>query len=142
MSGSAQYLVAVYVAEQRDGAPVSSGTVADTLGVASGTATEMFHKLADEGLVEYEPYEGATLTEEGRRLAADRHETYVTLSWFFRSVLDLDDYEQEAMEFAGLVSPSVARRLARTLPYEVDTGHETDAGGQAGEREDGRENES
>jgi DtxR family Mn-dependent transcriptional regulator len=121
MSGSAQYLVALYIAEQRGDPPVSSGEVADLLDVAAGTVTEMFHKLDEEGLVEYEPYEGATLTDAGLDAAAERHETYVTLSWFFRSVLDLEDYEQEALEFAGLVSPDVARRLARTLPYEADT---------------------
>lgn len=118
MSGSAQYLVALYVVEQREEPPVSSGAVADLLGKSGGTVTEMFHKLADEGFVEYEPYEGARLTDAGREAAAERHETYVTLSWFFRDVLELPEYEQEAMEMAGAVSPTVARRLAATLLEE------------------------
>ncbi len=44
----------------------------------------------------------------------------MTVSWFFRGVLDLDDYESEAMEMAGLVSPMVAERLAATLPCDAD----------------------
>ena len=61
------------------------------------------------------------------RSAEALHETYVTLSWFFRSVLDLDTHEREAMQMAGLVSPAVAERLAETLvpagegPTEVTT---------------------
>jgi len=39
----------------------------------------------------------------------------VTLSWFFRAVLDLDAYEREAMRMAGLVSPLVTDRLVETL---------------------------
>jgi DtxR family Mn-dependent transcriptional regulator len=115
MSGHQQYLLAVYIAEERDGPPVASGTVADAVDRSPGTATEAFHTLAEEGLVEYEPYVGATLTEKGRERAADLHEAYVTLSWFFRSALDLADHEAEAMELAATVSPNVAERLAATL---------------------------
>jgi DtxR family Mn-dependent transcriptional regulator len=78
----------------------------------------MCQRLAADDLVTYEAYEGATLTESGRERAEQLHETYVTVSWFFRSVLELDDYESEAMELAGLVSPMVAKRLAATLPCE------------------------
>ncbi|ELZ97444.1 iron-dependent repressor [Haloferax mediterranei ATCC 33500] len=80
----------------------------------------MFQRLADDGLVSYEPYDGVTLTESGRKHTAQLHETYVTVSWFFRGVLELDDYETEAMELAGLVSPTVAKRLAATLPCDTE----------------------
>jgi len=113
-----QYLLAVYIAEERDGAPVASGTVADAVGRSPGTATEAFHTLAEEGLVEYEPYEGATLTGAGRERAEELHEAYVTLSWFFRSALNLEDHEAEAMELAATVSPNVAEQVAATLLEE------------------------
>jgi DtxR family Mn-dependent transcriptional regulator len=116
MNGGSQYLLELYIAEQGDSPPVSSGAVADTLDRSPPTVTERFQRLAEEGLVLYEPYEGATLTREGERLAKELHETYVTLSWFFRSVLELDDHEAEAMELAGAVSPDVADRLAFALP--------------------------
>jgi DtxR family Mn-dependent transcriptional regulator len=74
----------------------------------------MCQRLDESGLVDYRPYDGVTLTEEGRAAAADLHETYVTLSWFFREILDLDDHEREAMEMAGIVSADVTDRLART----------------------------
>jgi DtxR family Mn-dependent transcriptional regulator len=78
----------------------------------------MLQRLDDRGLVGYEPYEGATLTNAGRDRATDLHESYVTLSWFFRSVLDLETHESEAMELAGVIDPSVADRLTTVLAVE------------------------
>ena len=118
MSGTAQYLLAVYILAQRGEPPVAPGAIGDLLGKSPATVTEMLQRLESEGSATYEPYHGATLTESGRERAATLHETYVTVSWFFRSVLELDEHEAEAMEMAGLVSPLVARRLAATLPYD------------------------
>lgn len=120
MTGAPQYLLALYIAEHREEPPVSPGTVAELLDRSPATVTERFQRLAEEGLVEYEPYAGVTLTPEGRAAAAPLHETYVTVSWFFRVVLDLDAYEREAMELAGVVSPAVAERLAATLPVATE----------------------
>ncbi|WP_135363819.1 metal-dependent transcriptional regulator [Halosimplex halophilum] len=120
MSGVPQYLLAIYIAEHRRSPPVPPGTLAEMLDRSPASATEMCQRLADDGLVDYEPYEGVTLTEAGRERAEQLHETYVTVSWFFRGVLDLDDHETEAMELAGLVSPTVAERLAATLPSDPE----------------------
>lgn len=120
MSGAAQYLLAVYILGQRDEPPIRTTAVAEALDRSPATVTETFQRLDREGLLKYEPYEGVTLTEAGRNRAAELHETYVTVSWFFRSVLEVEDHEAEAMELAGLVSPTVAERLAATLPTETD----------------------
>jgi DtxR family Mn-dependent transcriptional regulator len=119
MTGAPQYLLAVYILGHRNEEPIRTNAVAEALDRSPATVTETFKRLDEAGLAEYEPYEGATLTAAGRERAAELHETYVTVSWFFRSVLDLDDYETQAMGLAGLVSPTVAERLAETLP--VDT---------------------
>jgi DtxR family Mn-dependent transcriptional regulator len=108
VSARSQYLLGLYVAEHREGAPVSPGVVGEMTGRSSATVIETFREFEDEGLLTYEPYEGASRTGTGRRQAEELHETCVTLSWFFRSVLDLDEYETEAMEMAGLVSADVA----------------------------------
>lgn len=127
MTGAAQYLLAVYILDHRGDKPVRTSDVADTLDRSPGTVTETFQRLDADGLVAYEAYEGVTLTDAGRERAAELHEAYVALSWFFRRVLELDDYEAEAMELAGLVSPEVAERLADTLLAEADAGSPADA---------------
>jgi len=127
MTAESEYLLALLIAEQQSSPPISSGRLATALDRSQAATTEMIQRLETEGLVEYEPYEGANLTASGREQAEALHETYVTLSWFFRSVLDLDTHEREAMQMAGLVSPAVAERLAETLvpagkgPTEVTT---------------------
>jgi DtxR family Mn-dependent transcriptional regulator len=115
MTQTAQYLLTLYIAEHQLSPPVPTGRIAEMLGRSASTVTETIQRLDDEGLVSYEPYEGATLTDPGRRRAAELHETYVALSWFFQEVLDLETYEREAMEMADLVSPSVADRLVNLL---------------------------
>jgi DtxR family Mn-dependent transcriptional regulator len=118
MTGTSQYLLAQYIAEHRESPPVSPGVVGEMLDRSPASVIEGFRQLEDEGLLTYEPYEGAALTETGRQRAAELHETYVTLSWFFQAILELEEYETEAMEMAGLVSSDVAERLASTLPYD------------------------
>jgi DtxR family Mn-dependent transcriptional regulator len=137
MSRQWQYLLGLYVAEHRDSSPVSPGVVASSLDRSPATVIEAFREFEAEGLLTYEPYEGATLTGAGRRRAGELHETYVTLSWFFRSVLGLDDYEKEAMELAGVVSPEVAARFATTLPVDAEA---FDEAAPADERNGGAQN--
>jgi len=115
MSAEPEYLLGLFILEQRSSPPVSSGRLARFLDRSPAAATEMIQRLEAKGVVEREAYEGAALTASGRDRAEKLHRTYVALSWFFRAVLDLDDHEAEAMRMAGLVSPPVADRLVETL---------------------------
>jgi DtxR family Mn-dependent transcriptional regulator len=126
MSGRGEYVLALYIVEQQHDPPVSPGRVAERLGRSPATASEMFRKLDEDGLADYEPYEGVRLTDPGRARAEDLHETYVLLSWFFRSVLDLDDHEGKAMEMAAVMDHEVAAQLVGTLPYDADVPPEVD----------------
>lgn len=120
MTETTRYLLAVYIAEQRDSPPVQSGAVAEHLDRSAAATTEKLQRLADSGLLTYEPYKGATLTEKGRTRAAEIHTNYVVLSWFFREVLDLETYELEAMKIAGTVSSDVIERLGTLLGQQVE----------------------
>ncbi len=126
MSGAEQYLLAVYILGHRDEPPIRTNAVAETLDRSPATVTETFQRLDRDGLVNYESYKGVTLTDAGSERAAELHETYVTVSWFFRSVLELENHEAEAMNLAGLVSPMVAERLAATLPTETESLSQSD----------------
>jgi|AntRauTorcE11898_2_1112593.scaffolds.fasta_scaffold00147_34 Mn-dependent DtxR family transcriptional regulator len=121
MTGASQYLLVLYVAEQRGSGPIPPGEVADAVGRSPAATTEMLQRLERRGLVAHEPYEGATLTPDGRETGEDLYRSYATLVRFFETVLGLDDYEENAMELAGIVSPTVADRLASTLPLDADT---------------------
>jgi DtxR family Mn-dependent transcriptional regulator len=117
MTSKSEYLLALYIEESRTDPPISFETIAETLERSPATVTEMCQRLDEDNFVTHKRYKGVTLTEEGRATAEACHQRYVILSWFFKSVLDLDDYEREAMKMAGEVSPDIARRLAETLPH-------------------------
>lgn len=65
MSGGAQYLLAVYIIGHREQPPVRTNAVAEALDRSPSTVTETFQRLDEKELVDYEPYEGVTLTEGG-----------------------------------------------------------------------------
>ena len=115
MSDAAQYLLVVHQLAGPTGESVASGQVADELGRSPSSATEMLQRLADQGLVDYKPYNGTQLTDTGRERAVELQESYLVLRRFFDDVLDLDDPDAEAFELAGSVSPLVADRLATTV---------------------------
>lgn len=118
MDRTPEYLLALYVAERNHSPPIPPSYVADAVERSPSATTEMLQRLESRGLVTYEPYEGATLTPAGRDAAEELYETYTTLSQFFHDVLELDEYEREAMELAGTISPVVAERLESTLLVE------------------------
>jgi DtxR family Mn-dependent transcriptional regulator len=52
-----------------DVGPVPISALADRLGVSAVSATEMVHRLCDQGLLDHTPYKGVTLTEDGDQRA-------------------------------------------------------------------------
>jgi Mn-dependent DtxR family transcriptional regulator len=124
MTDASRYLLAVHIAAQDRPEPIAPSHVADVLDKAPATTTEALQRLDDRGLVTYEPYEGASLTDEGADVAADLYASYTVLLPFFRDVLDIADAEREAMTVAGALDPNVADRLAATL-LEDEPNHAT-----------------
>ena len=127
MSDASQYLLVCYLAARNGDEPVSPGDVAAELDRSPAATTEMLQRLETRGYLEYEPYEGATLTAAGRETAAELYENYAILTRFFRDVLDLEDPEGEARELAGSVSSLVTDRVAETLLEAGDGSIDRDA---------------
>ena len=111
MSSVSQYLLAIYIAQHRH---EPSGTIAETLGRSPAAVTEMCSRLAGNGFVSDEPSEGVHRTESEYERADRRHETNVTISRFSRDMSERHDHEAEAIELAGVASPTVTERLAAT----------------------------
>src|SRR5829696_4698419 len=97
----------------------STKEVADRLSIAPASVTNMFTRLRERGLVEYERYRGASLTQAGRAEAlrlVRRHrliETFLTqqlgYSW--------EDVHDEAERLEHAVSDEFTDRLAELLGY-------------------------
>ena len=77
------YLITVYRLTRRT--PIASTTeIAAMLGVSPPSVTERIKRLAEQGYLNYEWREGATLTEKGKRVAINilrKHRLVETFLW-------------------------------------------------------------
>lgn len=102
-----EYIETIHALELAEGR-AATGRIARDMGVKPSSATEMLQKLQKEGLLQYESYAGATLTDTGRRLA-------IELVGKHRAIADF-------LEIIG-VRRSVAERDACQMEHHV--GRET-----------------
>jgi Mn-dependent DtxR family transcriptional regulator len=111
MNTADQYLKAIYLIQQVEDGPASTGSLADALEVSPASANEMIGKLEDRGLAEHEKYKGVTLTDEGIARARDALQTYCIIERFLANVLDVSEFRVEAHELEAVIDDTVAERL-------------------------------
>jgi DtxR family Mn-dependent transcriptional regulator len=111
------YAKAVYELQAKGERAVGTKAVAERLGVTPASASGMLKRLADEGVVEYEPYHGARLTPEGERIALEvvRHHRLIEL--FLAEVLDMpwDRVHSEAEVLEHHISEELEELIAAKL---------------------------
>ncbi|MGD0998689.1 MAG: metal-dependent transcriptional regulator, partial [Thermoleophilia bacterium] len=111
-----EYLEAIFkLAQQPEGATVSR--VADELGLAAPSVSQMVARLAGEGLIERDPASRVLLTREGRREALRLVRRHRLSERFLTDYLDLpwDQVHDEACKFEHVLSDEVEERLAAHL---------------------------
>jgi DtxR family Mn-dependent transcriptional regulator len=106
---------------------VSPVDIAERLQVKASSVTGMLKRLAEAGLIEYEPGRGARLSPQGLLEARRVVRRHRLLELFLNRVLGLDwseiDAEAEALEHA--ISPRLEQAIAKYLgePDEDPHGH-------------------
>ena len=63
------YLKCIYSLTQKGESPVSTNAIADRLHTKASSVTDMLKKLKAKGLVNYEKYQGGSLTAQGEEIA-------------------------------------------------------------------------
>ena len=111
MNTADQYLQAIYLIQEVEDGPASTGAIADSLNVSPASANEMIGKLEDRGLASHEKYKGVDLTEEGIRRARDALQNYCIIERFLVEVLEVDNFREEAEQLAPVIDETVADRL-------------------------------
>lgn len=103
--------------------------IAALLSVHKSTVTAALQALAKRGLANYVPYQAATLTCSGQRIADDVTRRHLTLKRFLKDVLLVDDIdaEENACRLEHAIAGDVLKRLVRFL----DFAGEADGGGNA-----------
>lgn len=61
-----EYLESIGALEETEN-PVSTTSIAQSMGISLASVSEMVRRLSEKGLVEYTPYGGAALTGEGKK---------------------------------------------------------------------------
>jgi DtxR family Mn-dependent transcriptional regulator len=120
------YLKAILLEQQRtEGELVNTGRIASAVGVAPGTATAMVKALADSGLVSYEPYIGAGLTDRGRQLAMRVLRRHRLVELFLVRVMEMDwsEVHDEAERLEHAVSDRVIARMDEMLGHPSTDPH-------------------
>jgi DtxR family Mn-dependent transcriptional regulator len=112
------YVLSVALLEEQGyPAPIGLSLVSGFLGVAPVSTNQMVHKLAEQGYLEYLPYQGLQLTETGRLIA--NHVLRHRRLWqvFFESTLGLDSKTADdiSCRLEHIVPCEAVRKLADFL---------------------------
>ncbi|MFQ5434686.1 MAG: metal-dependent transcriptional regulator [Anaerolineae bacterium] len=107
------------------GESVSVGKLAERLGVTAVSANEMVKRLVRQELVQYQPYKGAILTANGRRLAHNVIRRQRLWECFLVDHLKVDwaiAYDQ-ACDLEHATAPEVTESLAAFLNHPATCPH-------------------
>jgi DtxR family Mn-dependent transcriptional regulator len=110
------YLKAIYKLQERSD-PVPTSALAELLGVAPASVTNMCKKLADLNLLEYEPYQGVRFTPAGKKLALEivRHHRLIELYLAEALNVPWDRVHEEAEKLEHVISEDLEERMAAAL---------------------------
>ena len=114
------YLVKLAILKEESDKPlINLSALADELDVQTVSANQMIHKLEDLGLVEYQPYKGVSLTENGNHQAMDilRHRRLWEVFLVNKLGYNSETAENLACRIEHVTTESIDNRLAAFLEY-------------------------
>lgn len=108
-----------FIYENSDGDFVDNKKIANGLDLAPPSVSEMMHRLELQKLVDYVPYKGVKLTEQGIKMAKDLIRKHEIWEYFLSKKLAYSDEEvHELAEVLEHVTPvDLANRLAIYINY-------------------------
>jgi DtxR family Mn-dependent transcriptional regulator len=117
LSPSAEdYLKAIYAIERAEEA-AGTTDLAQRLGLTPASVSGMVRRLAEQGLLSYEPYRGARLTPDGRRAALRTLRRHRIIECFLVKMLTYqwDGVHEEAERLEHAASDKLIDRMAAVL---------------------------
>jgi DtxR family Mn-dependent transcriptional regulator len=119
------YVKVIYSFTEWQDRPITSTQLAQRLGVANSSVSEMVRKLKDQGLVDHQPYSAITLTGAGVRLALSMVRRHRLIETFLVQELGYrwDEVHDEAELLEHAVSDTFIERMAAKLGNPVRDPH-------------------
>ena len=98
---------------------VSTTTLSKELGIAPGSVTQMLKKLETLGYINYTPYRGASLTDEGMKIAQKITRKHRILEKFLLDILKVkeENIHDQACEMEHALSDEAERALCTMLHH-------------------------
>lgn len=111
-----EYLEAIYHFNEK-GELAKNNEIAERLRVAPPSVTQMIKRLAEEGMITYEPYRGVTLTGVGIARAQNIVRKHRLLEVFLHNILGLEKEKihLEACRLEHTISDEVTAALCKAL---------------------------
>ncbi len=120
------YIKTIYTLElESEGEGVSTTKIAEVLEVSSASVTNMIKKLAKMGLVRYESYYGATLTDSGKKIALEIIRHHRLLELYLKEVMGYswDEVHDEAEKLEHHISERFEDKIAELLNHPTHDPH-------------------
>ncbi len=114
-----EYLEALYTKQEEHKEAVATRDIAHCLGVKDASVTGMLKKLSEKGLVNYAPYQGATLTDAGFKVAARIKRKHRLLECFLVDICGIDRREshKQACEIEHVISDKAIDSISAQLGH-------------------------
>jgi DtxR family Mn-dependent transcriptional regulator len=118
------YLKAIYHLTE-GGNAASTNELAQVLDLAPASVSGMLRRLAEQGLVEHEPYKGVTLAREGKRVALRMLRRHRLIEAYLVAHLGYtwDTVHDEAERLEHAVSDALVERMAKVLGNPLEDPH-------------------
>ena len=117
-SSTEEYLEAIYNLT-RNMEPATTSAISKRMNISPASVTQMCKKLADDGYINYSPYQGVTLTPEGLSLGEKMTRKHRLLERFLHDTLKIgnDKVHAEACAMEHTLSDEAERALCLALNY-------------------------
>lgn len=104
---------------------VSTSAIAERLSISQASVSNMIKKLADKNLIEYAPYYGVTLTDQGRKIALKMLRRHRVLELYLveRLGYQWDEVDAEAEILEHAVSERLVNRMWEELGRPTQDPH-------------------
>ena len=111
-----EYLEVLY-RNGSNGEQVSTTQLSKDLGIAPGSVTQMLKKLENLGYIDYVPYKGAVLTDEGMKIAQKITRKHRILEKFLTDILKIkeENVHEQACKMEHTLSDEAERALCNML---------------------------
>jgi DtxR family Mn-dependent transcriptional regulator len=118
------YLKAIYHLTAQGGA-ASTNDLAESLNLAPASVSGMLKRLAEQGLVEHEPYRGVTLSPAGRQIALRMLRRHRLIEAYLVAHLGYtwDTVHEEAERLEHAVSDALVEKMAWVLGHPLEDPH-------------------